>query len=361
MTAGYATDTEGYRHAHLVGGFSASTTYDAMTQILDCLSGTLLSLPDGEPPTDDIPDRPNWIAPELRGVSGIPGVITRNAQAGYTGYDDYPWYEATRPLTADDFDAAVILQRAFRASYPVFRTLREERGLPGLRFQAGGPSALDLALLAFREAGLSPDLFSAITGAKARQVRACNAQAPGDVVFQLEMPVATRMVADAEDPAEVAAYVARLLVELPRSCPGTRWGVHECDGDWGHQAATDPSSALPLVLLASEIIAQWPEGPDAPVLDYVHLPFAAASKPPAEDARWYAPLADLKMPPGCRLAAGFVHELLDLTALRRLLALIEDAYGGPVTIAATCGLGRRPDPGQATDALTKIAALAGAR
>jgi hypothetical protein len=31
-----------------------------------------------------------------------------------------------------------------------------------------------------------------------------------------------------------------------------------------------------------------------------------------------------------------------------------------VTIAATCGLGRRPDPSQAIDAMTKMAALAAA-
>jgi hypothetical protein len=334
-----------------------------MAQMLDYLGPTLQLLPDGENGTADIPGRADWIAPELGAVPGLPGVITHNAQARYASYDDVPWFEATGPLTADDFDLVVILQRAFQVSYPVFRALRDERGFPRLRFQAGGPSAVDLALIAFREAGLSPDLLGAIAEAKARQVRACHAQAPGDVVFQLETPVAVRWVASAGDPAKAAAHVAGLLTDLPGRCPGTAWGIHLCDGDWNHQAAADPSSALPLVLLASEIIAQWPAVPDAPVLDYIHMPFAAAGKPPATEAAWYAPLASLRrqMPAGCRLAAGFVHELLDLAALRGLLGVIEDAYGGPVTIAATCGLGRRPDPGQAVDAVTKMAALAAAQ
>lgn len=362
MTAGYMKDTDGNRNTHLVGGVPGDSARAAMAQMLDYLGPTLLHIPDGENPTPDIPDRAGWIEPEVRAVPSLPGVITRNPEARYSGYEDTPWYEATSQLTVDDLDQVVILRRAFEASYPVFCTLRHERGLPRLRFQAGMPSALDLALFAFRETGLSPDLFTGITEAKARQVLACHAQAPGDVVFQLETPAAVRWVATADDPAKAAAYVAGLLTELPRRCPGTEWGVHLCDGDWYHRAAVDPSSARPLVLLAGEIITQWPTAPGGSVLRYIHLPFAAASKPPAADAAWYAPLADLhkKMPPGCRLAAGFVHELLDLPALRRLLGVIEEAYGAPVTIAATCGLGRRPDPGQAVDAMTKMAALAAA-
>ncbi len=38
--------------------------------------------------------------------------------------------------------------------------------------------------------------------AKARQVLACHAQAPGDVVFQLETPAAVRWAATADDPAK---------------------------------------------------------------------------------------------------------------------------------------------------------------
>jgi hypothetical protein len=329
-----------------------------MTTALSYLGPSLLLLPDGEIPTEAIPDRADWIQPELRGVPEIPGVITHNAQARYSGYEDTPWYEAGRQLTADDFDPVVILQRTFETSYPVFTELRRDGRLPGLRFQAGMPAPLDLGLYTFRGAGLSQDLHSAITEAKARQVRACHAQAPGDVVFQIETPAGLHMVATADDQARSAAYVAGLLTDLPRRCPGTAWGIHLCDGDWYHKAQTEPSSALPLVLLAAEVAAQWPAGPDAPVLEYVHLPFAPADKPPAADAAWYRPLADLRMPAGCRLVAGFVHELLDLEALRGLLDVIERAYGAEVTIAATCGLGRRPHPDQPIDAMTKMAALA---
>ena len=258
MPEGYVNDTDGNRITHLVGGIPAPSARHAMAEALGYLGPTLRYLPDGENPTADIPYRAGWIEPEVRAVPGLPGVITRNAEARYTSYDDTPWYEAVGPLTADDLDAVVIARRAFEASYPEFCTLRRERGLPRLRFQAGIPAPLDLALLAFRESGLSPDLFGSITEAKARQVRACSAQAPGDAVFQLETPTGTGMVVTADDPAKAASYVAGLLTDLPSRCPGTAWGVHLCDGDWYHQAAIDPSSALPLVLLATEITAQWP-------------------------------------------------------------------------------------------------------
>jgi hypothetical protein len=371
MTLGYANHNGQNRFTHLVGGFPGDSTRGAMAQLLEYLGPTLLYLPDGETATPDIPDRPDWIAPELRGVSGLRGVRMCFEDARYegydTGYENVPYYQPTEPLAVADFAQALILQQAFEASYPVFCELRGEREASPLRFQAGTPSAFDLALLAFRDEGLDADLLNPITQAKAQQVRACHAQAPGDVVFQLETPAATRWVATAADPAKEAAYVAGLLTELPRLCSGTAWGVHLCLGDWNHQSAVDPDSAMPLVVLAKEIIAQWPAGiPDAPVLEYVHLPFAAASKPPAADPEWYAPLADLRshMPPGARLVAGLVHEDLDLPALRRLLAIIEAAYGAQVTIAATCGLGRRPGDdhglGQAVDALTKMAALSAA-
>jgi hypothetical protein len=345
------------RYTQLIGGLTASSASDAMTTALDYLGPTLLSLPDGENPSSQFPDRHLWIQPELRRIPEIDGVVNRNPQAANTEYGDTYWYSTERPLTADDFGPVVILRRAFEQSYPAFLEVRDRCQASGLRFQIGTPAPLDLGLLAFRDAGLDPPLHHAITDAKAAQVRAVQAQAPS-VVFQMESPCSVLMVAEAEDPAKTAEYVAGLLVGLPRRCPGTMWGVHLCDGDWHHQALTEPASALPLVLLANEITAQWPADPQAPILDYVHLPLAAAAKPPAMDATWYQPLSDLRLPKGCRFAAGFVHEAIDVDANRAVRDLVEDAYRAPVTIATSCGLGRRPVPDQVTDALQKMAALA---
>ncbi len=362
MTARYAIDTDEDRFALLVGGIRAASARAAMTEALRYLGPHLLTLPGGENPTRDIPHRDKWIEPEMRAIGEIDGVTNNNPGARYTRYGDTPEYSAGRQLTAGDFAKAVILQRAFTADYPVFTQVRGD--LP-IKFQAGTPAPLDLGLYAFRDRGLTPDILGPITEAKAAQVNACNRAAPGDVVFQLETPAAvvmTTTTADgqprtAADQARTAGWLAGMLVDLPARCPGSEWGIHLCDGDWFHQAMTEPDSALPLVLLASEIIRQWPAGPGAPRLRYLHLPFAAAAKPPATDPAWYESLGDLKLPAGCRLAAGFVHELLDIQALRALLATIEKAYGGPVGIAATCGLVRRPKDDQVPDAMVKTAQL----
>ena len=347
------------RYTHLIGALTAPSADEAMTTALQYLGPTLLSLPDGENPTGQFPTRHLWIQPEMMAIPGLPGVVNCNPDAKMTGYDDISWWRAERPLTADDFAPAVILQRAFEQTYPAFCAVRDRFQLPGLRFQIGTPAALDLGVMSFRDAGLAPALQDPITDAKAVQVRAVHAQAPG-VVFQMESPCSVQMVATSEDQAKTAEYAASMLVGLPRRCPRTMWGIHLCDGDWFHEEMTEPGSALPLVLLANEIAAQWPTGPQAPVLDYIHLPLAAAAKPPATDPAWYQALGDLRLPDGCRFAAGFVHEALDLDANRAVLGLVEAAYGAQVTVATSCGLGRLPDPGQVPDALEKMAALAAA-
>lgn len=350
--------TEGTRWTHMVGGYPGVNARDVMTTVLEALGATLPTLPDGERPTEANPARDQWIAPELARIADAPGTLVHNPFAGHTSYEDTSWYEAGRALTAEDFREVVILQRAFLESYPVFQEVRRDYGLSGLRFQQGLPAPLDVAYHGFRRRPGDKEfegLHEPVVQAKARQVRACHEAAAGDVVFQIESVAAPALTARAAGPDKTAADVARLLASLPACCPGTAWGVHLCLGDFHYSALTDPDSARPLVALANEIAAQWPAGA---ALEYIHVPMAAASKPPSLDRAWYSPLRDLKLPAGARLAAGFVHEKLSLGQLSSVMSIIEDAYGDEVTIAASCGLGRRPDPRQSADVLAKMAALA---
>jgi hypothetical protein len=246
-----------------------------------------------------------------------------------------------------------MLRKAFDQTYQLSRQARQ--GYPEMPGQWGIPAALDLILFAFHEAG--GVLHEACTEAKAEQVLACQAVADSHqdkVVFQIESVAAISMMTTAGDQPKAAAWLASLLTMLPRRCPGVSFTVHLCDGDWGHEAMSEPESALPLVLLANEIAAQWPA--EARLLG-VQLPFAAAAKPPSLDPAWYDTLSLLKLGEAF-LAAGFVHELLPLEDLRVLQATIEETYGGPVVLAPPCGLGRRPDPDQARDVLHKLSVMA---
>ena len=112
--------------------------------------------------------------------------------------------------------------------------------------------------------------------------------------------------------------------------------------------------ARPLVLLANAVAAAFPSGR---VLEFVHAPFAAAVEPPISDEAFYEPLRELRLPDDVRFIAGFLHESLDLGAHQELLARIESLTGREVDVAAACGLGRRPTPEQAFEAMREAAAL----
>ncbi len=58
-----------------------------------------------------------------------------------------------------------------------------------------------------------------------------------------------------------------------------------------------------------------------------------------------------------RFIDGFLHESLDLGAHQEMLARIESLTGREVDVAAACGLGRRPTPEQALEAMREAAAL----
>jgi hypothetical protein len=110
----------------------------------------------------------------------------------------------------------------------------------------------------------------------------------------------------------------------------------------------------PLVLLANALAAQWPQGRR---LVYVHAPFAAAAEPPIADESFYEPLAELDLPDDVRFIAGFLHESLELSDHQELLSRIERLTGREVDVASACGLGRRPTPEEAFQAMRDAAEL----
>ncbi|MBF6059190.1 hypothetical protein IU500_04340 [Nocardia terpenica] len=68
---------------------------------------------------------------------------------------------------------------------------------------------------------------------------------------------------------------------------------------------------------------------------------------------WYRPLEVLALPTDVRFVAGFIHERITTEDHRVLLTMIERYACREVDVAAACGLGRRPDPEQAWDAMAR--------
>ena len=169
------------------------------------------------------------------------------------------------------------------------------------------PGDFDLAMFTLGPTGALRHRrpFTEATIAEIRGVRAVTG---ADVVFQIEVPVELVMVAKAPRTGPVgAAELARpAITGLAAAAPvGSQFGVHLCLGDMNNRALGSMKDVGPLVALSNAIVAGWPDGRP---LVFMHAPFSAADHPAPTDPAFYAPLADLTVPPGVRFSAGFAHE-----------------------------------------------------
>ena len=337
------------RRAHLVGSIPLESAEAAMTAALDRTGPALQSLPDGE-----TGERRNWIIHIIESFRRHPDLeLVR--EGGWTDYSDIPAFRVRKghTLTGDSLDFGHVAD--FEHSYPVFRKLREQRGLDGLVFQLGLPGDFDMALFTLGPARALRHR-RAFTEATLRTIRTVHAQAGRDVIFQIEVPAELVFVAKAPAAAQraVAALMARGIAGLAQRSPeGARFGVHLCLGDMNHRALGRMRDVSPLVHLTNAIAAAWPSGRP---LDYVHAPFAAAEEPPPNRRGFYRPLERLRLGSGVEFIAGFVHEDQALSAQRALRDHLDELVGRQVGIATACGLGRR-EPASALAAMDRMAAL----
>lgn len=340
------------RKTHLVGSWPGRTPEHAMEAALKQLSPHLLRMTDGE-----TGDRASWITVGIDALRANPDVEMIN-DGDWSSYHNVAKWRVKEGHTLDPDNIRLCYARYFDGSFPAFKELRARFGRPDLQFQVGIPASIDVAGASFGEAAFTdPSIPAAFTTAAAREIEKIRASADEEVLFQLETVFSLVAVAREPDEAqpEIARRMAAGLAAMAAAAPeGTHFGCHLCLGDFNREAFTNMRDARPLVLVANAIVDQWPEGR---VLDYIHVPFAAARKPPIEDEAFYEPLSDLRLPEDVRFVAGFLHETLDLPAHQQLLARIESRVGRPVDVAAACGLGRRDTPEEALEEMREAAAL----
>jgi hypothetical protein len=187
-------------------------------------------------------------------------------------------------------------------------------------------------------------------------VNTIHAEGGNEVLFQIEVPAELVFMTKAPGPLRpaMAGWLGGIVANLAAQSPaGSRFGVHLCLGDLGHQALGRLRDTGPLVLLANAIGSRWPDGRS---LEYVHAPLAAGEDPPPADPAFYRPLRRLALPDGTRFVAGLLHEGRSVDELRPLLAEIESLLGRWVDVAAACGLGRR-SPQAAQEIMRQGAAM----
>ncbi|HEX7097672.1 MAG TPA: hypothetical protein VF377_00410 [Acidimicrobiia bacterium] len=322
------------RHVHLVGTVPADDAKAALELFATELGDRLPPwVPDGETGA-----RLNWIQRIIEGLRHHPDL--RLARDGdWSDYEKTPYFTVAprRSFTTLDLDYF----EYFQESWPAFEAFRDSLDRP-VSLQVGIPGHLDLALGAF---GFKPAAafrnVAPFRDATVREITLIQATAGDDVVFQLEIPIPlillTRIPSRVR-PLAAGRLAAELLKVVRRTRKGTRFGVHLCYGDMNHRSMADPEDTRPAVLLANALVEAWPE---AQKLEFVHVPFGRGIEPPPIDGEFYAALAELRLPPEVRFAAGIVHEGRELDELEHLRNRIETLVGRPVDIAAACGLGRR--------------------
>jgi hypothetical protein len=322
------------RATHLVGTVPVATTAEALDLATTHLGESLRWLPDGE-----TGPRFNWVATIIDGLRSHPDLeIARDGD--WSDYDRTPRFRIRKGHKLRGYKLDFGHVEWFRDSLPHFREARERLGKPDLAFQVGIPGPFDMAGLVLGPAGalLHRGPFHEATVA---EIRAIFAEGEGDVVFQIEVPFELVFVAQAPGPVRplMARLLAATVTAVARDAPaGARFGIHLCLGDLKHKALAEMRDMDPVVALANAIVAGWPDGR---TLEFVHAPFSGASQPPPTDPSYYAPLRNLRLPGRTRFVAGFVFEHQPLDEQRRVLGLIESAYGRDVDVSAACGLGRR--------------------
>lgn len=302
-------------------------------------------------------DRRLWITPPIETFRANPDVEMVK-DGNWTHFEDVVLFKVRDGVTLNPDNIRPGYSLAFQRSFQSFKNLRERFDRPDLRFQVGIPAPLDLALFSFGEAAFSdPSLIEATTAATVREIEEIAAIGGDDIVFQIETVAAMIGVggASAEEQPAVAERLGGTLLDLVERMPaGTHVGFHLCLGDFNHTSMGNMTDARALVLLCNLIASRWP---DSHELDYIHVPFAAATTPPIDDEAFYEPLRDLDIPDDVRFIAGFLHEKLDHAAHRELLERIERLAGREVDVAASCGLGRRDTPEESFEQMREAKAL----
>lgn len=352
------------RSALLVGSMPFEDEATCMQRALDVLGPDLFALPDGEvgekTPLFPKGNRIAWViyALEVLTADRSSWRIVKDAVRGADGMAvDYDSIQKLKPLRSPAEMAKHVslgYDTFFKNSYPRFKRMAAERGLKQLKFQVGIPTgfAMGFAFASQIEWLRYTNAFNTVL---AREVNEVLREAGDDVIIQLELP--PELFAAYMLPKPLIGLSLRPVHDLLRKIsPGAQIGIHLCLGDFHNQAIVHPKTLDKMVAFSNRLVDSWPSDHK---LAYIHYPLAEGAVPPTTDAGYYQPLKHIRLAPGARFVAGFVHEKLSLDENVRILAAIEQARGGPVDVAASCGLGRRtPDEAsQVMELMHQLAAI----
>ena len=319
------------RNIHLVGSAPFGTAEEMFRTAAAHLGANLKRLPDGE-----VGERDSWIKWQHARIGRSPQFRLADVVPVYVPAPPYELVDGTTPAEAIELPDLGYAGAAID-SFETFRELTEEGVIPpGTRFQVGLPTPLSVASAYIVPA--SRDAFEgAYTRALGGQLERILAAVPAaNLAVQWEAAVEFALL-EGLFPShlgdDMAGAIAQRLAGLVDLVPaGVEAGIHLCYGDSGHRHFCEPADTGHLVAVANGVSARARRS-----IDWIHMPVPKER----DDEPYFAPLADLRLTPGCELYLGLVHTTGGIAGTRRRIAAAERVVRD-FGIATECGFGRRP-------------------
>ena len=319
------------RKIHLVGSAPFATAEAMFRAAAAHLGPRLTRLPHGE-----VGERDSWIKWQHARIGRSPQYRLVDVDPVYV---PVPPYELVGGVTSADAIELPDLGYAGAAidSFETFRELTEEGVIPpDTRFQVGLPTPLSVAsayIVPASRALFEQAYARALGGELERILAAVPAeklaiQWEAAVEFALLEGVFPGHLGD-DMGGGIADRLARLVDLVPA---GVEAGIHLCYGDSGHKHFCEPADAGHLVSVANGVSALARRS-----IDWIHMPVPKER----DDEAYFAPLAGLRLKPGCELYLGLVHMTGGIEGTRRRIAAAEKVVRD-FGISTECGFGRRP-------------------
>ena len=319
------------RKIHLVGSAPFGTAEEMFRTAAAHLGARLKRLPDGE-----VGERDSWIKWQHARIGRSPQFRLAEIVPVYV---PAPPYELVDGATSAEAIELPDLGYAGAAidSFETFRELTEEGVIPpGTRFQVGLPTPLSVASAYIVPASRDP-FEAAYTRALGGELERIVAAVPAaKLAIQWEAAVEFALL-EGLFPShlgdDMAGAIAQRIAGLVDLVPaGVEAGIHLCYGDSGHKHFCEPADTGHLVAVANGASARARRS-----IDWIHMPVPKER----DDEAYFAPLADLRLKPGCELYLGLVHTTGGIAGTRRRIAAAERVVRD-FGIATECGFGRRP-------------------
>ncbi len=327
--------------AHLNGSVNLADAETVMREVAARIPAGVRRIPDGE-----TGDRSNWIFFQLQRFLQTPGLAPASGfdQPG-EGYDRMPKVGLADGATAADVAWPDLgYAEAYADSYQTFRRLQDDGTIPaGVRFQVQYPTPL-ASISAWIVEDAQDELEESYEQALTADLVRLLARIPPDqLAVQWDVAVEIGILEGGVDSAGVRPFeaivdrLARCVARVPADVPV---GLHLCYGDYRHQHFVQPKSLELQVRLVNEVVARAPR----PV-DWFSLTVPQYQR----DGAYFAPLADLRIPPQIQLYLGLApYHPADqkpgttATQVELIDTHLARAAGGPREwgICTECGMGR---------------------